>query len=726
MAFTNYIQQITDTGGTTHDLLDSSASHFIRGTQTASTNVWTGPLPDGVTDYYDGLMIDYWLPFAGTSTAATLNLGGKGAKPVYRGNAATSGVTTHIAAKTVAHLTYIIDSGINSGNGAWIMSSYYDSDSNTVDRLRDSYFRPYAGEAVYRYKFVMQGADNRMYPIVLTNQENATQVAKVPTQVGLRPGRIWFYNTTTTVTAGGLFAANTLDEAYQTTAGAYNFNTSAAAYRMIYLRGTYNKTTDLFTLYKDNSSPCTSYYTYVPTNTANITLSSYFTSGYYYMLLGGTYSSADYVSLFPYNPLYYFDGTNLIPVSTKVAQDTVPSTYVSTITTTAGAHTAISNKSGAVSFNVPTTAAHVGAVPTSRTVNSKSLSANITLTGGDIETSIVPGEGEEPITLTVNSMFQNLYERIPTVPTNIVNTITTTAGAHTAITNQTGDVTFNIPTTAAHVGAAASSHAHGNITNGGDITATAPTIANGDQLVINDHSASKITNGPTFDGSTVTAFLSKSGEWISPEIPTLKNVFGKIKVGSTTIEADTTQDTFELVAGTNITLTPDATNDKITISASGGGGGLSFDDIYPVGSIYISVNSTNPNTLFGGTWESIGGRFLVGAGSNGASGYEAWNPTAGSTGGEKDHLLAANESGVGAHSHGPDSGTYFATGSGTFSKASNRAQTVSSGGITNLIRTTDSGTISSPTKTKDVELAAGNAHNNLPPYLVVYIWKRTA
>ena len=322
MAFTNYIQKITDTGGTTHDLLDSSASHFIRGTQTASTNVWTGPLPDGVSDYYDGLMIDYWLPFAGTSTAATLNLGGKGAKPVYRGNAATSGVTTHIAAKTVAHLIYIVDSGINSGNGAWIMSSYYDSDSNTVDRLRDSYFRPYAGEAVYRYKFVMQGADNRMYPITLTNQENATQVAKVPTQVGLRPGRIWYYNTTATVAAGGLFAANSLDEAFQTTAGAYNFNTSAATYRMIYLRGTYNKTTDLFTLYKDSSSPCTSYYTYVPTNTANITLSSYFTSGYYYMLLGGTYSTADYISLFPYNPLYYFDGTNLIPVSTKVAQDT--------------------------------------------------------------------------------------------------------------------------------------------------------------------------------------------------------------------------------------------------------------------------------------------------------------------------------------------------------------------------------------------------------------------
>lgn len=67
--------------------------------------------------------------------------------------------------------------------------------------------------------------------------------------------------------------------------------------------------------------------------------------------------------------------------------------------------------------------------------------------------------------------------------------------------------------TASEVGAAASSHSHGNITNGGDITAAAPTIANGDQIVINDNSASKITNGPTFDGSTTTKALTPKGTW---------------------------------------------------------------------------------------------------------------------------------------------------------------------------------------------------------------------
>ena len=67
--------------------------------------------------------------------------------------------------------------------------------------------------------------------------------------------------------------------------------------------------------------------------------------------------------------------------------------------------------------------------------------------------------------------------------------------------------------TYSEVGAAASSHTHGNITNGGDITATAPTIASGDQIIINDNSASKITNGPTFDGSTTTKALTQKGTW---------------------------------------------------------------------------------------------------------------------------------------------------------------------------------------------------------------------
>lgn len=81
------------------------------------------------------------------------------------------------------------------------------------------------------------------------------------------------------------------------------------------------------------------------------------------------------------------------------------------------------------------------------------------------------------------------------------------------------------------------------------------------------------TNGAEESTDLVTfATVATSGSYNDlsnkPTIPSLKNVFGKVKVGSTTIEADTTQDTLEIAAGSNITLTPDATNDKVTIAAT--------------------------------------------------------------------------------------------------------------------------------------------------------------
>ena len=65
--------------------------------------------------------------------------------------------------------------------------------------------------------------------------------------------------------------------------------------------------------------------------------------------------------------------------------------------------------------------------------------------------------------------------------------------------------------------------------------------------------------------------------------------------------------------------------------------------IYPVGSIYISVNSTSPASLFGGTWEQLKDRFLLSAGNT----Y-----TAGSTGGEANHTLTVDE--MPSHSHSTD------------------------------------------------------------------------
>lgn len=115
---------------------------------------------------------------------------------------------------------------------------------------------------------------------------------------------------------------------------------------------------------------------------------------------------------------------------------------------------------------------------------------------------------------------------------------------------------------------------------------------------------------------------------------------------------------------------------------------------YPVGSIYMSVNSTNPGTLFGGTWQRIQDTFLLAAGSTYA---------AGSTGGEATHTLTIAE--MPAHTHGLPT---WAAGSGQQSLANNNPE-----GVNHDWVATDS-------------TGGGQAHNNLPPYLAVYCWKRTA
>ena len=100
--------------------------------------------------------------------------------------------------------------------------------------------------------------------------------------------------------------------------------------------------------------------------------------------------------------------------------------------------------------------------------------------------------------------------------------------------------------------------------------------------------------------STVATSGSYNDLSNKPTIPTLKNVFGKVKVGSTTIEADTTQDTLELSAGSNVTLTPDATNDKVTIAATVPVTDVTVDGTSVVSSGVAAI--TTPEKIFFATY----------------------------------------------------------------------------------------------------------------------------
>lgn len=129
---------------------------------------------------------------------------------------------------------------------------------------------------------------------------------------------------------------------------------------------------------------------------------------------------------------------------------------------------------------------------------------------------------------------------------------------------------------------------------------------------------------------------------------------------------------------------------------------LILEAVYPVGSIYISVNSTSPQTLFGGTWKAIKGKFLLGQSSA---------HTAGSTGGEETHTLTMGE--MPEHTHPMYSGNAGGDGEWTPDEGSYLVDSVTQTKTTWWARLGMS------------YAGGGNAHNNMPPYLAVYMWKRT-
>ena len=159
---------------------------------------------------------------------------------------------------------------------------------------------------------------------------------------------------------------------------------------------------------------------------------------------------------------------------------------------------------------------------------------------------------------------------------------------------------------------------------------------------------------------------------------------------------------------------------------------FNVDMVYPVGSIYMSTASTNPGALFPGTtWEAYAqGRVLIGAGTGTDSRSEKKTFAAGSTGGEYNHQLTVGEmpthshsgsaASAGGHTHTTPLGYNVCSGSGYGKymptnesvKRTDNVKSSSSGGHTHTLTLNDAG--------------SGQQHNNMQPYLVCYVWQRTA
>lgn len=211
-----------------------------------------------------------------------------------------------------------------------------------------------------------------------------------------------------------------------------------------------------------------------------------------------------------------------------------------------------------------------------------------------------------------------------------------------------------------------------------------------------------------------TSELENDGDGTNPFVTTGKiastTALGLIKVGANlSITSDGTLNAIGGGGGGTGTEEVDISDTEPTeetiklwvdTSATGGSSSDILDKVYPIGSIYMSTANVSPESFLGGTWERYGkGRTLMGVDEE----NDNFN-TVNKTGGEESHVLTISE--VPAHAH-------------------------------NLATSSEDGThidgyfkVSSYNKNNDnltTSIVGGSqAHNNLSPYITVYMWERTA
>ena len=200
---------------------------------------------------------------------------------------------------------------------------------------------------------------------------------------------------------------------------------------------------------------------------------------------------------------------------------------------------------------------------------------------------------------------------------------------------------------------------------------------------------------------------------------------------------DGNTDTIEVTNGEDAHIQDfyaDSTNNTITLEY--GEGSDLIDLVYPVGSIYMSVNDTSPSILFGGTWEQLEDKFLLGAGTT----YDA-----GDTGGSKDAVVVSHNHTQNSHNHTQNSHSHDASNSRYFITSDKSLQTGSTkrvapantsgnhyvqspDGEPTIERTSNTKTATATNQSTiatNQSTGVSGTDKNMPPYLVVYMWQRT-
>jgi hypothetical protein len=294
---------------------------------------------------------------------------------------------------------------------------------------------------------------------------------------------------------------------------------------------------------------------------------------------------------------------------------------------------------------------------------------------------------------------------------NAVIALTTTTSANFAVYAPPQEKTYVIYNTTAYIATVYNSTVLGNTTAAGLGVAVA---AGGKVAMFSDGTNFRTTDAgsfsgilPVVNGGTGVATSTGTGNTVLSTSPTLTTPTMTAPVLGT--PASGTLDNC-----TSNTETFGTSNTQLATTAFVQ---AALQALHPVGSIYTSTSATNPNTSFGfGTWVAFGaGRVLIGDGG----GY-----TAGATGGSADAVVVSHNHTASTTStdsgHAHTSFSVFYTGSGDQNIAGDAYRGVISGTATS----TASANITSTTTVASAGVSGTNA--NLQPYIVVYMWNRTA
>ena len=336
-------------------------------------------------------------------------------------------------------------------------------------------------------------------------------------------------------------------------------------------------------------------------------------------------------------------------------------------------------------------------VKTTRKINNKALSSDISLTASDV--GALPSTTtalKNPHALTFTGAVTGSYDgsaaksvAIPSVDSSLSSTSTNAIQNKAVNTALSGKASTAVATTSANGLMSASDKTKLNgIAIGANKTTVDSALSTTSTNPVQNKAVkaaldSKLnTSGGTLTGNLTGQYLT--GTWLQTTDATdLGSIPSKVAVldGSGWVYSRTLAE-----------LKSDIGVDTATL----------VDLFYPIGSIYMSTDTTNPQSRFTGTyWLPIYNRFLLGAGDT----YKA-----GTMGGEATHTLTRSE--IPSHYHDE----YLGNDGGSDSAPSGYS------GWPNIAYTSNKTWWATGSKTS----AAGGdgAHNNMPPYLAVYMWRR--